>query len=319
MSKDRQKRPAAKKSAAVMGDRTGKGDCPAIVVGIGGSAGGVKSLKQLFPKIPAGHGAAFVVIQHLEPGQENLTVKLLQNQTALAVVEATNGMPVLADRIHLLPPDRFLNIAGSRLTLQEPVPCNGLLMPIDHFFCSLAADQRGRGCGILLSGTGGDGILGLSEIKAAGGRTFAEDPGSADFSGMPQSAIDAGVVDAVLPVEAMAEAVVALAEQVKARTRNEPSESPEFDAHLRAILDILRAKVGHDFRCYKPNTLVRRIRRRMTLGRLETFAAYAEFLREHFEEVSLSAEGPAHWRDRVLPPAPGLGDSGGEGHGPPRG
>jgi two-component system CheB/CheR fusion protein len=226
MSKDRQKRPAAKTSAAVVGDRPGKGDCPAIVVGIGGSAGGVKSLKQLLPKIPAGHGAAFVVIQHLEPGQENLTVKLLQNQTALAVVEATDGMPVLADRIHLLPPDRFLNIAGSRLTLQEPVPCNGLLMPIDHFFCSLAADQRGEVP--FLSGTGGDGILGLSEIKAAGGRTFAEDPGSADFSGMPQGAIDAGVVDAVLPVEAMAEAVVALAEQVKARTRNEPSESPEF-------------------------------------------------------------------------------------------
>ena len=125
-------------------------------------------------------------------------------------------MPVLADRIHVMPADKFLNIAESRLTLQEPVQCNGLRMPIDHFFCSLATDQRRRGCGIVLSGTGSDGTLGLSEIKAAGGRTLVEDPGSAEFPNMPQSAIDAGVVDAVLPVEAMAEAIVALAKQVAA-------------------------------------------------------------------------------------------------------
>ena len=169
MSKDRQVRPAVKKNAAVMGDRTGKSDCPVIVVGIGGSAGGLKSLKQLFENFPSGHGVAFVVIQHGEPARENLTVKLLKDQTALAVVEATDGMPVLADRIHLIPPDKFLNITGSRLTLQEPVQCNGLRMPIDHFFCSLAADQRRRGCGIVLSGTGSDGTLGTVGDQGRGG------------------------------------------------------------------------------------------------------------------------------------------------------
>ena len=169
MSKDRQRRHAAKKEAAVRGDRRVGRDCPVIVVGIGAPAGRVKSLKQLFAKMPPGHGVAFVLIQHLEPPHENLTVKLVKEQTGLAVVEATDGMPVLADRIHVIPPDKFLNITGSRLTLQEPVHCNGLRMPIDHFFCSLALDQRRRGCGILLSGTGSDGNLGLSEIKAAGG------------------------------------------------------------------------------------------------------------------------------------------------------
>ncbi len=287
MSKDRRRRHAAKKDAAAIGERAGKSDCPVIVVGIGTSAGGSKSLKQFFARMPSGYGVAFVVIEHLEPSRQNLTVRLLKEQTALAVVEATDGMPVLADRIHVMPPDRFLNITGSRLTLQEPVSCDGLRMPIDHFFCSLAFDQRRRGCGILLSGTGGDGTLGLSEIKAGGGRTFVEDPGRAELPGTPQSAIDSGVVDAVLPAEAMVEAVVALAAQVVADTRNDPAESPEFDASLRAILEILRARVGHDFRCYKPNTLVRRIRRRMTLGKIATFADYAEFLHEHSEEVGL--------------------------------
>ena len=263
MSKDPQRRHGAKDDAAATGGRTGKSDRPVVVVGIGASAGGLKSLKRLFANMPSGHGAAFVLIQHLDPSRENLTVRLLKDLTALAVVEAADGMPVLADRIHVVPPDKFLSITGSRLTLQEPVLCNGLRMPIDHFFCSLATDQRSRGCGIVLSGAGSDGTLGLSEIKAADGRTLVEDPETAEFRDMPQSAIDAGVVDAVLPAEAMTEEIVALADRVTADTQGNP---PEFDANLRAILEILRLKVGHDFRCYKPNTVVRRIRRRMTLA-----------------------------------------------------
>ena len=287
MSKEPHRRRAVKGDAAAIGDRAGNNNCPIIVVGIGFSASGLMSLKQLFAKMTPGHGVAFVLIQHPEPSQENLNIKVLRDQIALAVVEATDGMPVLADRIYFIPPDKFLNITQSRLTLQEPVYCNGLRMPIDHFFCSLAADQQQRGCGVLLSGASRDGTLGLSEIKAAGGRTLVEDPGSAEFSSMPQSAIDAGVADAVLPVGAMAEAIIALAEQVADKIGDGPEESPEFDANLRAILDILHAKVGYDFRCYKPNTLVRRIRRRMTLGKIATFADYGRFLNEHPDEVSL--------------------------------
>jgi two-component system CheB/CheR fusion protein len=287
MRKDRQKRQMTKGDAAAIGERTDKSECPVIVVGIGASAGGLKSLKKLFAKMAIGHGVAFVIIPHPEPSRENLALKQLRNQTALPVVEAAEGMPVIADRIHVMPSEQFLNINGSRLTIQEPLQCNGLWMPIDHFFCSLAADQRRRACGILLSGPGGDGTLGLSEIKAAGGRTLVEDPEGAEFPQMPQSAFDAGVVDAVLPAEAMAEAILTLAERVKADLRGDPAESPEFNAYLREVLDILRAKVGHDFRCYKPNTLVRRIRRRMTMGRIATFADYARFMHENPDEVVL--------------------------------
>ena len=287
MGRDRQKRQATKGDAAGIGKRTARSECPVIVVAIGVSAGGLKSLKKIFANMPPGHGVAFVIIPHPESSGENLTVKQLREQTGLAVVEATDGMPVLADRIHVTPTDKFLNIAGSRLTLDEPRQCNGLWMPVDHFFCSLAVDQRRRACGILLSGIGGDGTLGLSEVKAAGGRTLVEDPDGVEFPPISRSAIDAGVADSVLPAEAMAETILALAEQVIADTRNEAAESPEFDGHLRTVLDILRAKVGHDFRSYKPNTLVRRIRRRMTMGKIATFADYARFLNENPDEVGL--------------------------------
>ena len=145
---------------------------------------------------------------------------------------------------------------------------------------------RRRSCGIVLSGAGSDGTLGLSEIKANGGRTFVEAPGSAEFPDMPQSAIDAGVADAVLPPRPWPRRL----QPWRSRCRQKSAaigESPETHADLRAILDILRAKVGYDFRCYKPNTLVRRIRRRMTLAKIATFADYAGFLHEHPEEVGL--------------------------------
>jgi chemotaxis methyl-accepting protein methylase/signal transduction histidine kinase len=280
MSGDRKRRHPIKDDPAGIGGRAG--DCPVIVVGVGASAGALKSLKRLFAGMPLGHGVAFVLIEHQEPSRGDLSIEQLKDLTALAVAEAEDGIPVLADRIHVIPADKFLNITGSRLTLQEPVTCNGLRMPIDHFFCSLARDQGHRACGILFNGEGSDGTLGLSEIKSAGGKTLREEPGGAGPYNMPQSE-----VDAVLPAEAMAEAIVALAGQVRAETRDEPAESPEFNADLRAVLEVLRAKVGHDFRCYKPNTLVRRIRRRMTLSKVPTYAEYVRFLEENPDEVAL--------------------------------
>jgi two-component system, chemotaxis family, CheB/CheR fusion protein len=287
MSDNRQGRHGAKDADAAIGIRTAGNECPAVVVGVGASADGFKSLQQLFAGMPLGHRVAFVLIQHPGSARRGLTVRELRAQTALAVVEAKEGMPVLADRIHVMPADKFLNITGARLAVQEPMTCNGLRMPIDHFFCALAADQRRRGCGLLLAGTGSDGVLGLSEIKSAGGRTLAEDPSGVELPGAMRGAIDAGVVDAVLPADAMAEAIVALAAQVIADTRNDPAESPQFDASLRAVLDIVRTGVGHDFRCYKPTTLVRRIRRRMSLAKVLTYTDYVRFLHEHPDEAGL--------------------------------
>lgn len=282
MSHGRKRNPAAEASSADIGGRNGGSDCPVIIAGIGASADGLNSLKQLFAGMPKGYGVAFVVVQHRGAAHESRSLlSLLRDETPFTVVEATEGMAVLADRIHVMSADKFLNVAGARLSTQEPVYCDGVQMPIDHFFCSLAVDQKQRGCGILLSGTGSDGMLGLSEIKSAGGRTIVEHPG------MAQSVMDSGLVDAVLSVDTMAVAVLTMVKRVVESAANEPQESPEFDADLRAILEILRVRAGHDFRCYKPNTIVRRIRRRMAMGKAETFAEYSRFLQEHPDEVPL--------------------------------
>jgi two-component system CheB/CheR fusion protein len=263
------------------------GGCPpVIIVGIGAGSGALKPLKTILGGLPFGRGLAVILIHHPELTKKNL-LNLLKGQTALEVVEAADGMAVLADRIYVMPPDKFLNIAQDRLTLKEPVHCDGLLMPIDHFFCSLAADRRKRCCGILLSGGGSDGTLGLSEIKAAGGGTIVEGPKNAKFPDMPRHAIGAGVADAVLPVDAIAKTISDLAEQAITAIQSQAGASPEMDADLKAILDILRAKVGHDFRCYKPGTLLRRIRRRMTLGKIATMEDYVRFLSDQPDEVGL--------------------------------
>jgi two-component system, chemotaxis family, CheB/CheR fusion protein len=288
MGKDIRKQQTAKRAAAAAGDRTGGNEYPVIVAGIGVGAGGTKSLKQLLGKIPSGLGIAYVLVLHPGPSKKILSIRQLRNLTALEVVEATEGMPVLADRIHVMPSDKFLNITGSILTLHKPVQCDGMWMPIDHFLCTLAHDFRRRSCGIVLSGAGSDGTLGLSEIKAFGGRALVEAPGSAEFPEMPQSAIDAGVADAVFAAGDMAGAITSTAEQAQEELHRKPTNSQDTNADIQDILNILRAKIGYDFSGYKPNTLVRRIRRRMALmGKLASYADYAGFLNEHPDEIGL--------------------------------
>jgi two-component system CheB/CheR fusion protein len=254
------------------------------VVGIGAGEGALKPLRTILAGLPSGRGLAVVLVHHPQLAKGKLTT-LLKPHTTLAVVEAADGMAVQADRIHVMPPDKFLNITAGRLSLKEPVHCNGLLMPVDHFFCALAAESRNRCCGILLSGAGGDGTLGLSEIRAAGGRTIAEDPRRARRSEMPQGAVAAGMVDAVLPAGDIAGAIAALAERIAAQGGR--AAAPEPGQGLAPVLEILRTRAGHDFRCYKPGTLVRRIRRRMTLGRIATLEDYARHLQDHPDEAGL--------------------------------
>ncbi|MHB8770629.1 MAG: PocR ligand-binding domain-containing protein [Syntrophales bacterium] len=260
---------------------------PAVVVGIGAGAGALKPLRTILGGLPAGHGVAVVLIHHPDLTKQNL-LTLLRGMTALEVAEAADGTELLADRIYVVPLKKFLSITRDRLTLKAPIHCDGMMMPIDHFFCSLAEDRRNRCCGILLSGNSGDGTLGLSEIRAAGGRTIVEDPNGCRFPDMPQRAIAEGVADAVLPAKAIAAAVTELAGQAIAAVRTDTdAAAAETTPGLQAILDILRARIGHDFRCYKPGTLIRRIRRRMTLAKIGTMVEYARYLSDHSDEVNL--------------------------------
>jgi two-component system, chemotaxis family, CheB/CheR fusion protein len=157
-------------------------------------------MRQLFDALPADTGMGFVVIQHMDPDRPSMLVNILSTVTRMPVIEATDGMPVQANRVHVIPPAEDLLVRGGTLAL-VPRPQDGKVphLPINLFFTSLAEDRQGAAVAVVLSGSGSDGTGGLRAVKAAEGITFAQDPASAQFRSMPESAIAAGVVDGVLP------------------------------------------------------------------------------------------------------------------------
>ena len=179
------------------------------IVGIGASAGGLDAFKKFFSAMPADSGMAFVLIQHLDPTRESLTAELVGTYTRMRVVQVEDGMRVEANRVYVIPPNKYLSIRERTLRLSAPTAPRSLRMAVDFFLRSLAEDQHERAIGIILSGTGTDGTLGLKEIKAAGGMTMVQDPQTAQHDGMPRSAIASGSADYVLPAEQMAEALLA--------------------------------------------------------------------------------------------------------------
>jgi two-component system CheB/CheR fusion protein len=255
------------------------------VVGIGASAGGLDALREFFAATPADSGMAFVVIQHLDPDHVSYTAGLLARQTEMAVSEALEGVEVQANSVYTIPPNRFLFIKEGRLHLTEPIKRDGIRMPIDFFFRSLAQDQHEKAIGVLLSGSGSDGSLGIREIHATGGVVFAQDPATAQFDSMLQSAIATGLVHSVLPPAHIPSAIVNYMRQ----TDNEAATAPmpeNADDNFQSILDLLASQNKIDLRPYRKTTVWRRIQRRMGLNRLSDISDYARFLRETPEEVT---------------------------------
>ena len=260
-----------------------KWDVP--VVGIGASAGGLEAFRQFFAAMPGQSGIAFVLIQHLAPDHESLMAELLSRYTPMPVVEVKDRMPIRPNHVYLIPPNKYLSVDQGELYLTAPVERRGMRMPIDFFFCSLAEDQHARAVGVVLSGTGTDGTLGLQAIKSAGGMVIAQEPTTAQYDGMPHSAIATGVVDHVLPVGQMPQALQGYAQHPYV---NGDSQSVRHDRsdHLHRILAVIQTRTGHDFAHYKRSTLVRRIDRRMGVRRMEQVEDYLECLRTDPEEVS---------------------------------
>jgi two-component system CheB/CheR fusion protein len=256
------------------------------VVGIGASAGGLDAFRQFLTAVPSDSGTAFVLIQHLDPTHGSMTAELLSRHTAMPVVQVEAEMPVEPDHVYVIPPNRYLAIGGGRLHLTEPVECRGLRMPIDFFLRSLAEDQRERAVGVIFTGTGTDGTLGVREVKALGGMVMVQAPETAQYDGMPRSAINTGVVDYTLPIGKMPDVLMRYVQHwyvngaAEADLRAE--ESPD---DLNAIIGLLRAHVKYDFSCYKKGTLIRRIERRMSLNHAETLGRYVETLRTSKDEV----------------------------------
>ena len=173
------------------------------IAGIGASAGGLEAIHSFFQAMPATSGIAFVVIQHLYPTQKSLAAEIIGKYTAMPVVAAEAGMRLLADHVYTIPANTYPALAHGVLEFAAPPEHQGLRLPIDHFFASLGTDQHERAIGIILSGSGSDGASGLKSIVANGGIVLAQDPATAQFDGMPESAIGTGLVKHVMAVDQM--------------------------------------------------------------------------------------------------------------------
>ncbi len=250
------------------------------IVGIGGSAGGFEAFERFFSTMPPDMEAAFVVVSHLDPSRKGMLPELLQRRTPLTVLQVKDGVKVLPSTIYVIPPDRDLSIFHRILHVLAPAAPHGVRKPIDVFFTHLAEDQGERAIGIVFSGMGTDGTLGLTAIRAHHGMTLAQEPDSAKFDGMPRSAIAANVVDFVGPPEALVTKLVAWMQHPMQAGLHRGRQSPA----LQTILMLLRARTGHDCSVYKPSILLRRIQRRMVVHQLRDLAQYASFLHRHPDE-----------------------------------
>jgi two-component system CheB/CheR fusion protein len=256
------------------------------VAGIGASAGGLDAFKEFFAAMPPDSGIAFVLVPHLDPSHESLMVELLARHTTMPVVEAANDMPVEANHVYVIPPNKYMTIHGGILRLTGPVERHISQTSIDLFLRSLADDQHERSICIILSGTGSHGTLGLKAIKAAGGMAMVQDPATAAFERMPQNALATGLADYVLAVEQMPEALVNYVRHAYVNGGPRREAAPEAADHVTQVLALVRARTRFDFWAYRKKMLTRRIERRMGLKNLNSFPEYLAFLRDHPEELN---------------------------------
>ena len=260
---------------------TSDGLCP--VVGIGASAGGLEALTQLIKSLPAITGMGFVVIQHLDPHHESLLVELLAPHTTMPVTQASQGTMVLPNQIYVIPPNSLMEIRNGILELTPRPEQRSLALPIDLFLSSLAVDQRSRSIGVILSGAASDGTIGLEAIRGASGITFAQDS-SAAFEGMPRSAIAAGVVDYVLPPDAIARELATIKEH-RHFGKSQAVPPAEDGVALDKVLALLHLRKGVNFAFYKRPTVGRRVSRRMALHHVDSTESYLDFVQREPGEL----------------------------------
>ena len=285
--------PEERREKPVGSDRAAAADGPFLVVGIGGSAGSLPALRDLLRRLPTDGGMAFVVLTHQAPESPSLLTEILAKCTEMAVRELGDGTRIERDRVYVVPPGRYVTLQNGVIKVERTIARGHPPLPIDTFFRSLALDREDLAVGIVLSGTGADGTLGLQAIRAESGLTLAQDPATAEFDGMPSSAIAAGAVDFALPTTQMPERLLAHARRAVSRPRiHEPEEI--VASELERIVALVRARTGQDFSAYKRGTLLRRIERRMALHAIDHVGHYARYLEEHEDEIT------ALWRDWLI-------------------
>jgi two-component system CheB/CheR fusion protein len=266
--------------------RAGPATASFPVVGVGASAGGLDAFRQLLAHVPVNAGLALVLVQHLEPKRASLLSDALGRTTRMKVSQAEDGARVEPNRVYVIPPGAQMAIEQGVLRLSpRSDDAQRPHLPIDHFFRSLAAERGRQSIGVVLSGTASDGTEGLAAIRAHGGITFAQDPRSARFGEMPQSAIDAGVVDYTLPLPALGDELTRLARHPYLARLEPVPPTPAGAASLAQIFGLVRGACGVDYSEYKPATFKRRLARRMAVRRAQDVAAYLKLLQEDPGEI----------------------------------
>jgi len=255
------------------------------IVGIGASAGGLEALEQFFTNMPENDGMAFVIIQHLDPDHKGIMHELLQRVTRMHVSVATNGVKIKPNCVYVIPPNTSMSVLNGALHLFEPKENRGLRLPVDFFFRSLADDRHEDSIGIILSGMGSDGSLGLKAIKEKGGMVLVQDPASAKFNSMPRSAMEAVIADIVAPVNELPSRLIALTRHTQQAKSGKELEKDT--SSLEKIVILLRTQTGNDFSEYKKNTLYRRIERRMGIHQINKIASYVRYLQENPSELDI--------------------------------
>jgi len=259
------------------------------IVGIGASAGGLAAFEAFFSGMPADAdpGMAFVLVQHLDPNHKSILGDLIRRYTRMQVFEVEDGMVVRPNCAYIIPPNRDMAFLSGTLQLLEPSSPRGQRLPIDFFFRSLAQDQRERAIGIVLSGTGSDGTLGVRAIKGEGGMVMVQNPASSEYDGMPRSALATGLVDYELPPAEMPTQLMAfVARAIGHPARRAAASVREVENALKKVFVLLRAQSGHDFSLYKPSTVHRRIERRMAVHQIDAMDSYLKYLQKTPDEAN---------------------------------
>ena len=266
-----------------------------LVVGIGASAGGIGALRRLLEQMPSEPDMALVVVLHLSPRHESSAVEILQSATRMSVQQVENSVSIERNKVYVIPPTQDLRMTDGKLFLSDAVRPVGRHVVIDGFFRTLAEAHRDRSVGVVLSGTGSDGSIGIGWLKQNGGVVIAQSPADAEHDGMPLAAIATGHVDIVLPAPDIPQRLL----QIWANAKRiempdaavadlkalEPSSPQAAEAALQDIMAMVRKRTGHDFKHYKRATMLRRIERRLQVCGVPTLPSYRDFLASHLDET----------------------------------
>jgi len=256
------------------------------IVGIGASAGGLEALEQFFSNMPKDSGMAFVVIQHLDPTHVGFLPELLQRKTDMKVMQVTDNLQAKPNHVYVIPPNRSMSVLNGVLHLFEPTEKRGLRLPIDIFFRSLADDQQEKSIGIILSGMGSDGSLGFKAIKEKNGIVLVQDPLTAKFDSMPNSAIASVNVDINAEANELPAKLISLLKFIPSISQITVIDD-SHKTNIDKIVILLRTQTRHDFSFYKKNTLFRRIERRMVIHQIDKIDNYVRFLQDNPNELDI--------------------------------